>query len=141
MPKYKTAVFDFDGVIVTFSGWKGHEKFGKPIIPVIKIMRRLKNEGWKILIWTTRVETPKLRDFLRKNRIPCDGINTNKFNPPCTSQKPLYHVFLDDRTLNPVLIKKQISSKKMNQNMIEKKYEEELYNQIQMLCKGGFLWK
>ena len=93
------AVFDFDGVIASYDGWKGPDVFGKPNYEVIRLMQALYNHDWHIVIWTTRVATPKLIDWLKKYKVQYDGINTNNHNPDFTSAKPIYDVYIDDRAI------------------------------------------
>ena len=93
------ACFDFDGVIAEYNGWKGFDVLGNPIPEVVEAMQKLKAQGWMINVFTTRLATPTLEDFLKDNNIPFDSINSNAHNPPNTSQKPIYHVIIDDRAV------------------------------------------
>jgi len=95
----KTICFDFDGVIAHYDGWKGVDVFGKPNWDVIDAMKQLKIKGYHIIIWTTRKATPALKEYLTRCNVPHDTINSCKHNPPNTSQKPIYHVFIDDRAI------------------------------------------
>ena len=95
----KTIAFDFDGVIAEYHGWKGIDVFGKPNPKVIKAMQKLKAKGYHLIIWTTRQDTFALRLFLHNNEVPYDSINSTSHNPPDTSAKPIYHVFVDDRAV------------------------------------------
>jgi len=97
----KTICFDFDGVIAHYDGWKGVDVFGKPNWDVIDAMKQLKASlNYSIIIWTTRKVTPALKAYLIRNNIPYDSINSCKHNPPNTSQKPIYHVLVDDRAVH-----------------------------------------
>jgi len=98
----KIICFDFDGVIATYDKWKGVDKLGKPIKSVIKVMRKLKKENYFILIYTTRIITKTLLNWLSKYKVPYDAINTNWHNPSYTSFKPIYDCIVDDRAINPV---------------------------------------
>lgn len=95
----KTICFDFDGVIATYNGWKGFDVLGEPIQETISCMRTLKDEGWYIVVFTTRQATPILIDWLTKNKVPFDDINRNGHNPLGTSIKPIYKVIVDDRAV------------------------------------------
>lgn len=95
----KVIAFDFDGVISSYDGWKGVDVFGQPDMKVVYAMRRLHVQDWKIVIFTTRIETPKLRAWLKQYDVPYDSINSTKHNPPDTSIKPIYHVIVDDRAV------------------------------------------
>lgn len=91
--------FDFDGVIAKYNGWDGEDKFGRPNAEAIKLALSLKAMGAKIIIWTTRRDTPKLREYLNTIRFPYDSINCSKHNPRYSSAKPIYDVLIDDRAV------------------------------------------
>lgn len=95
----KTICFDFDGVIAKFSGWKGEDVFGSPNWDVVDAMKKLKIDGYRVIIWTTRRVTPALKAYLSRNNIPYESINSCRHNPPGTSLKPIYHVLIDDRAI------------------------------------------
>ncbi len=117
----KTAVFDFDGVIATYGGWKGFDVLGRPQEAVLECMRMLHNAGWRIVIWTTRPATPALIDWLKTNEVPYDDINRNSHNPVTTSGKPIYHVIVDDRA---VRYKSQTAQELLNEIMTVVKENE-----------------
>jgi adenylylsulfate kinase len=97
----KTICWDFDGVIAHYDGWQGVDVFGAPNWEAVKAMQALAAEGgYYIIIWTTRTVTPALKDYLIRNKIPYDSINSSAHNPPGTSQKPIYDVFIDDRAIH-----------------------------------------
>ena len=102
MVRQKIVCFDFDGVIATYKGWKGFDKLGRPIKKVINVMKKLKEKGYFITIFTTRADTPKLRKWLEKHNVPYDSLNSFAHNPPYTSFKPIYHCVVDDRAVNPI---------------------------------------
>jgi hypothetical protein len=95
-----TACFDFDGVISEYQGWKGVDAFGEPIQGTIDTMKKLKKEGWFVTIFTTRKATPLLIEWLDKNKVPYDSINSTAHNPPNTSNKPLFDIVIDDRAVS-----------------------------------------
>jgi len=95
----KTIAFDFDGVIAHYDGWKGVDVFGKPNWEVVEAMQMLKAAGYHLIIWTTRKPTAALKAYLTRNKIPYDSINSCSHNPPDTSNKPIYHAFIDDRAI------------------------------------------
>ncbi len=92
--KFKpTVAFDFDGVIAEYDGWKGEDVFGAPRADIIDVMKRIKSEGFRIIIFTTRKLTEKMRAYLAENGIPFDEF---------VGEKPFYTAFIDDRTINNV---------------------------------------
>jgi len=90
---------DFDGVIATYDGWKGFDVLGEPIVETIKGLQKLHEEGYYIIIYTCRLDTPKLRQWLKDNNVPYDDLNKSRINPPHTSTKPVWHCYLGDRCL------------------------------------------
>ena len=92
--------FDFDGVLAQYDGWKGIDILGEPIQETIQALRKLKEEGYKILIFTSRAETPKLRQWLKDNNVPYDAINKNVSDIFPKNAKCFYHCFVDDRALH-----------------------------------------
>jgi len=99
-PRQKVAVFDFDGVISTYNGWRGFDVFGEPIPSTIKVMNDLQSQGWRIVIFTTRHFTPAMQEWLRIAGVTYDDVNNTKHNPPHTSNKPIADVYVDDRAVN-----------------------------------------
>ncbi len=99
MAKRKTICIDFDGVIHDYSkGWRGIDVYDKPLDGAKEGLQALKDAGWIIIIYTTRNDTPKLREFLDSNGLVYDYINCNP-NQPVGSDKGklIADVYLDDR--------------------------------------------
>ena len=97
--KTKTLAVDFDGVINGYSHWKGKGIFEEPVPGAREYLRRLADEGWVIIVYTTRVEETAVKEYLIEHRIPFNYINFNPENieQECGSKKPLATVYLDDR--------------------------------------------
>jgi hydroxymethylpyrimidine pyrophosphatase-like HAD family hydrolase len=97
--KYKTICVDFDGVLCDHSrGWEGRGVFRGAIPGASKYMRKLKDAGWTIIIFTTRNEKKEIKAFLDLHDIPFDYINENPQTPKGANQgKPIASVYLDDR--------------------------------------------
>ena len=91
-----TVAVDFDGVIADYDGWDGVTNPGTPRIDVISALRRLRSEGWKIIIYTSRSGVD-LIEYLIKNEIPFDEINANSDYE--TMGKPVATVYWDDRAV------------------------------------------
>ena len=52
---------DLDGTILKYTdGWQGVSVFGKPVRGVKKFLRRLKKDGWFIIIYTCRKDKDKI---------------------------------------------------------------------------------
>ena len=99
-PKVKTICIDFDAVIAKYNGWRGPGEFGSPVEGAPEYIRRLKADGWKIIIHTTRGEVYDLINYLDDYNIPYDDINRNTDNPLGTNcGKPFADIYLDDRAI------------------------------------------
>lgn len=98
--KDKIVAIDFDGVLATYGGFKGIDVFGDPIPEAIKATQVLKEKGYYIIIFTTRLDSLALRQWLKDNKVAYDEINRYKNQPPCTSIKPIWHCYIGDRTLH-----------------------------------------
>jgi hydroxymethylpyrimidine pyrophosphatase-like HAD family hydrolase len=97
----KTIAIDFDATIATYDGFKGKGVFGNPVEGASRVIKQLKQKGWKIIIYTTRSETHQIIDYLDEHNIPYDYINHNPKNIElgCSLGKPLADVYLDDRAI------------------------------------------
>jgi len=88
---------DFDGVLAQYDGWKGEFVLGDPMPGAKEALESLKKEGYLILVWTTRGNSPHLREWFEKHQIPYDFINSA---PVCKHQnpgKPPCIAWIDDR--------------------------------------------
>jgi len=93
-----TACVDLDGTIASYKdGWQSEEHYGEPIPGVQEALQRLKDNGWRIIIFTTRGDNKRTSAYLKKHNIPFDYINENPDQPPGTSDKLIADVYIDDR--------------------------------------------
>lgn len=92
----KTIAFDFDGVINSYkNGWnKGVDNLTEPNEDVINAIKYYKDQGNKIIIFTTRGNDEHNKsliiDYLKKYDIPYDKI---------TDRKEPWVVLIDDRCI------------------------------------------
>lgn len=92
----KTVVFDFDGVIHSYtSGWQGEDVIPDPPVDGIKeAIAEIRKAGYVVVIVSTRCVCSKgkfaIRDWLEKYGIKVDGIVEHK--PPAV-------VYIDDRAI------------------------------------------
>jgi adenylylsulfate kinase len=95
----KTICIDFDGVVAQYDGWKGVDVFGELMPHTKEALHELSLWGHRLVLYTTRLKTPALEEYLKKNKISYafDAINDNSHNPPETSFKPIAEVYIDDR--------------------------------------------
>jgi hydroxymethylpyrimidine pyrophosphatase-like HAD family hydrolase len=93
----RTIAVDFDGVIADYDGWRGPGVLGEPRGDVVEALRRLRGEGWKIVVHTTR-GAEELEDYLARYGIPHDEINCNS-DYRTKGVKPVADVYWDDRAV------------------------------------------
>lgn len=97
----KTICVDFDGVIADYSqGFQGQDTFGDPLAGAVEALNQLKENGWKVIIFTTRKATPAFKQYLKDHGITYDEINENSEQPKGANPgKPIADCYLDDRAL------------------------------------------
>ena len=93
---------DLDGVIAKDNGGWTSDYYSscKPDTDVINLMKKLSNNGHKIIIYTSRLsnEVKKVTvEWLQKYDVPYDAIHFDK---------PLYDYMVDDRALSISQLKK-----------------------------------
>jgi beta-phosphoglucomutase-like phosphatase (HAD superfamily) len=92
----KTVVFDFDGVIHSYtSGWKGEDVIPDAPVPKIKeAICQIRKAGYEVVVVSTRCATNKgmkaVSDYLLENGIMVDKI---------CREKPPAIVYIDDRAI------------------------------------------
>jgi len=97
---------DLDGVIAKDNGggWTSdYYSSCKPDTDVINLMKKLSNEGHKIIIYTSRLSNEVKEvtvEWLQKYDVPYDAIHFDK---------PLYDYMVDDRALSISQLKKLLS--------------------------------
>lgn len=91
--------FDFDGVIATYSGFKGSDSVEAPNDEVIRAIRTLKERGHTIIVHSTRGEAV-LRAYCATHNIPVDYFNENPNEHGENYGKPIAHAYVDDRAVN-----------------------------------------
>jgi len=95
--RQQTIAVDFDGVIADYDGWKGEAVLGPPRKDVVSALQVLRQEGWKIVIHTTRSE-PHILNYLAQYQVPYDEVNRNS-SYANAGAKPVATIYWDDRAL------------------------------------------
>ena len=92
---------DFDGVISSYGGFKGRGVFGSPIENVRYYLQKFRDEGWRLIVHTSRGELGLIEEYLLREKIPFDFINHNPDNEKfqLSDVKPVAHVYIDDRAI------------------------------------------
>lgn len=96
----KTAAIDIDGTICEYNGWKGEDHFGEIREGAREALQKMKEDGWKIIIFTTRGNTHKINEYLTRMNIPFDHINENPDQPLRSSGKVIADIYVDDRAIS-----------------------------------------
>lgn len=92
----KTVVFDFDGVIHSYtSGWKREDIIPDPPVPGVKeVIDELITQGYEIVVMSSRAASSAgcmaIREYLDKHQIKVDLV---------TYEKPPAIVYIDDRAI------------------------------------------
>lgn len=94
---------DFDGVIHNYKGWQGKPTINEPLDyhAMFKELTLLREHGWKVVIWTNRMDIQAVRDFLNDYSIPFDAVNENPWSTDDVkySRKIAADVYIDDKAL------------------------------------------
>ena len=97
-PKPRVVAFDFDGVIASYEGFVHGSHVRDPIPAVVETIRTLKNEGFEILIHSTRGDE-FLKKYCEQFSIPYDYINRRADHYGENPGKPIAFVYVDDRNI------------------------------------------
>ncbi len=101
----KAIAVDFDGVIHKYSeGWHDGSIYDSPVEGSKKQLKRLVDKGYKVIIFTTRVnpemgdsvevENKKIEEWLTSN-----GFKQNIHYHKITALKPKATAYIDDRAI------------------------------------------
>jgi len=92
-----TIAIDVDGVLADYSkGWQGAHKIGNPLPGAKEFLQRLREAGWKIILFTTR-GSRFVADWCKEHGLIYDEINDNSSLRGENPGKPIATVYLDDR--------------------------------------------
>ena len=94
-----TLAVDFDGTIAHYRGYAGRGVFLDPLPGAADAIRRLKTQGWDIVVFTCRTEEDELRAYLNAHDIPFDAINVGMDPAMECSGKVYADIYLDDRAV------------------------------------------
>ena len=102
MKKYKGYLaWDFDCVIATYNRPFMFDDLGEPNYEVIETMKYYSKLGYYILLFTGRIYTAKMKEWLKKYNIPYNGFNIqSKQHKWASKYKPYYEVIVDDKSIN-----------------------------------------
>jgi hypothetical protein len=82
---------DFNGVLDSYTGWRGPDHFDPPRPGAREFLASLRQRGFDVVVFTTRYPDDVWR-WLREYQL--DALVTE-----VTDRKPAAHVFIDDRAV------------------------------------------
>jgi ribonucleotide monophosphatase NagD (HAD superfamily) len=96
----RTIAIDFDDTIASYA-WPFKEGvYGEPKPGAAEVIQRLKDDGFRIIIWTCRgTEDEPIAKYLKKHGIPFDEINNDRERMRWQSHKPQADYYIDDRAV------------------------------------------
>jgi len=100
MSHQRTLCIDLDGTILAYENWRGADHFGEVVAGAREALLAFRADGWRIIIFTTRGDTKKVRDYLARQQVPFDYINENPDQPDSANPgKPIADIYIDDRAV------------------------------------------
>jgi hypothetical protein len=85
------ACVDLNGVLDTYTGWRGPKHFDPPRAGAKRFLRALRSRGFQVVIFTTRYPADVWRWL--------EGHGLGELVSDVTDRKPPAHVFVDDRAV------------------------------------------
>lgn len=95
-----TIAVDLDGTLAEKEEPFDPETIGAPIEKAIEYVRKFKDAGARIIIFTVRGDTQLVTNWLEEHDVPFDHINENPDQPEDSSGKVIADVYWDDRAFN-----------------------------------------
>jgi hypothetical protein len=101
-------VFDFDGVLCEYEGWRGHDKIGEPIAVMIELVKKLGCDN-KLKLSTTRLNPYPFGDYDSPDELVVSGKvkqiiegwlqkqDILLYFDEITGYKPFGDIYIDDR--------------------------------------------
>ncbi len=133
-------VFDLDNTLVTYPTINKDYSSVKPIEKMINLVRKLKNDGHTIIIYTARRMGTHSHNIgaVTKDIGKVTFDTLDKFNIPYDELvfgKPLGDIYIDDRAYNPYdeRLYKLIGEYQLINDIIDNKIENNKYNEIKCI--------
>jgi hypothetical protein len=127
--------YDFDSTVHDY-----HKK-GATYDKVIQLLRDLKSIGCKLICWTAYKDHDYVEEFLNKNTIPFDGINTDGIALPWETRKPFFSALLDDRAglIQVYEDLRRLADYHIHLNKLDDEYHSLTAEQMQEFSKTGII--
>lgn len=99
--KQKTICIDIDGTLCSYeNGWQGDEILGDMLPDAVGVVNKLHDEGWLVIIFSTRNNKDFLSNHFKEQGLKFDYINENPNQPDnAKGGKPIADVYVDDRAI------------------------------------------
>ena len=97
--KDKTLAIDFDGVLHRYSkGWQGGKIYDPPIEGAVEAYFKLMDEGYNLIVFTTRENLDDVRQWMHKH-FDFEKRIGHFWEPIITNKKPMALAYIDDRAV------------------------------------------
>lgn len=97
-PQPRIIAFDFDGVLATYNGFVAKDDIKDPNPEVVKAIHLLREQGYKVLIHSTRGDA-FLQNYCERFSISVDYINRHTERQGENPGKPIAFAYVDDRAI------------------------------------------
>lgn len=94
-----TVAVDLDGTLTVDGKFQGPDIIGEPRDGAREAMQELKDAGFRIIIFTVRGNSKRIKEWLDEHDIVYDYINENPDQPADSSGKIIADVYIDDRAV------------------------------------------
>ncbi len=96
----KILALDLDGTALNYNGNNyAPKEFGEAIRGMVEELKKLREVGVKIVVWSCRPDSPEMRAHLDAQEIPYDYINDHPWNGPDNPRKIHANWYLDDKSV------------------------------------------
>lgn len=95
-----TVAVDLDGTLAEIEEPFDPSSIGKPRTKTVTWVRRLRDAGARIVVFTVRGDNELVKEWLDEHDVPYDYINDNPDQPEGSSGKIIADVYWDDRGYN-----------------------------------------
>jgi len=90
--------FDLDGTLAKYDGWKGIDRIGEPVRPMVELIKRMHAEGKTVKILTARV-APRLCGETHATGCKCGRCEEEASKPPVMQEQYLAELGKDGMTV------------------------------------------
>jgi hypothetical protein len=140
-----TVLIDLDDTLAEFDGYRGWRHIGKPRSFAREFVRTFKKYGWRVILWTSRMDVGYIREWLKRHEFTddtgqplVDYVNNNPANAEldCCPTKPLADLIIDnscwpfcgepvplEQVLRDLMTRGIVQNAEKRETVVEKKLE------------------